>query len=150
MASSGAQVKVYAGQTLIATYNVPNRSGTLWHVFDFDAKTKKLIPINTMSYQENAYDVGTDSSISTFSLEDKTELKDYEKADIQKEETNSDSEPVEPVKETETPVNDAPVQEDKTIVENQEEIKTNASDDLENSEVIDKPLDGAVASEVNE
>ena len=33
---------------------------------------------------------------------------------------------------------------------NQEEIKTNASDDLENSEVIDKPLDGAVASEVNE
>ena len=100
--------------------------------------------------KKNAYDVGTDSSISTFSLEDKTELKDYEKADIQKEETNSDSEPVEPVKETETPVNDAPVQEDKTIVENQEEIKTNASDDLENSEVIDKPLDGAVASEVNE
>ena len=80
MATSGAQVKVYAGEELVATYHVPNQSGTLWHVFDFDVNTRKLIPVNAMSYQRFASDVGQASNISTFSLENKEDLKDYEKA----------------------------------------------------------------------
>lgn len=51
LSKSGAQVKVYAGDTLLATYNVPyNVEGTLWHVFDYDAATDVLTPVNEMTY----------------------------------------------------------------------------------------------------
>lgn len=135
MASSGAQVKVYAGKELVATYHVPNQSGTLWHVFDFDAKTRKLIPVNAMSYQYYPGDVGKASNISTFSLENKEDLKDYEKAEKEPVSDETSTEPSKP--ETEEPETDTPIEEDKTIVENQEK-ETNDSDTLQNSEVIDE------------
>ena len=145
MASSGAQVKVYAGEALVATYHVPNQSGTLWHVFDFDAKTRKLIPVNAMSYQKIASYVGRTSNISTFSLENNEDLKDYEKVE---KEPVSDETSIKPSKpETEEPETDASIEEDKTIVENQEK-ETNDSDTLQNSEVIDETV--LPLSDINE
>ena len=50
MSNSGAQVKLYAGDALIATYNIPTDvPGTVWHVFNYDAATKRLIPINDIA-----------------------------------------------------------------------------------------------------
>ena len=51
LASSHAQVRVYSGNQLVATYIVPlDREGTLWHVFDYDAETDTLRAVNTFSY----------------------------------------------------------------------------------------------------
>lgn len=135
MATSGAQVKVYAGEELVATYHVPNQSGTLWHVFDFDVNTRKLIPVNAMSYQRFASDVGQASNISTFSLENKEDLKDYEKAATEPVSDETSTEPSKP--ETGESENEAPIQEDKTITEIQDK-ETNDSDILQNSEVMDE------------
>lgn len=50
LSNSGAQIRVYRGSNLIATFNVPaNRGGTLWTVFDMSGNT--ITPINTMSYE---------------------------------------------------------------------------------------------------
>ena len=47
MSNSGAKVDVYKGDTLYATYNIPtNTEGTYWHVFDFDAETNVIVPVN--------------------------------------------------------------------------------------------------------
>ncbi|MFH1226401.1 MAG: carboxypeptidase regulatory-like domain-containing protein [Planctomycetota bacterium] len=56
MAASSAQVKVYRGSILLATYNVPNQAGTLWTVFELTGNT--ITPINTMSYANSSYDIG--------------------------------------------------------------------------------------------
>lgn len=51
LSNSGAKVAVYIGNTLYGTYNVPrNVGGTVWHVFDFDASTRRITMFNTMSY----------------------------------------------------------------------------------------------------
>lgn len=51
MANSGAQVKVYRGAVLLATYNVPsNKDGTLWTVFTYDSATGQFTTVNTMTY----------------------------------------------------------------------------------------------------
>ena len=47
MSNSGAKVEVYKGDSLYATYGMPtNTPGTYWHVFDYDAATNKIIPVN--------------------------------------------------------------------------------------------------------
>jgi len=51
LANSGAQVKVYRGSNLVATYNVPSQAGTLWTVFELNGDT--LTPVNTMSYESD-------------------------------------------------------------------------------------------------
>ncbi len=51
IANSGATVKVYAGNRLLATYYAPDSSGTLWTVFEYDATIGALRAINTMSNQ---------------------------------------------------------------------------------------------------
>lgn len=49
LSNSGAQVKVYKGSTLMATYNVPqNQGGTLWRVFELTDNV--LSQLNTFSY----------------------------------------------------------------------------------------------------
>ena len=48
LASSGAQVKVYRDNALVATYNVPNAAGTLWTVFELNGDV--ITPVNSMSY----------------------------------------------------------------------------------------------------
>jgi hypothetical protein len=51
LSNSGAQVKVYQGNTLVATFNVPtNQAGTVWTVFELNGST--ITPINTISPDE--------------------------------------------------------------------------------------------------
>lgn len=48
LSNSGAQIKVYQGGGLVATFNVPvNQIGTLWTVFEFNGTT--ITPVNTMT-----------------------------------------------------------------------------------------------------
>lgn len=54
LSESDACVRVYDGENLIATYYVPlNKTGTLWHVFDYNPNTKELTSVNTFSYVED-------------------------------------------------------------------------------------------------
>ena len=51
LSNSGAQVNVYQGNSLVATFNVnvpPNRAGDLWTVFELNGNT--ITPINTMTF----------------------------------------------------------------------------------------------------
>lgn len=50
LAKSGARVTVYKGSKVIATYRVPNKPGTLWHVFSI--KNGKLVKKNKMRYMQ--------------------------------------------------------------------------------------------------
>lgn len=48
LSNSGAQVRVYRGEGLVATYNVPtNRTGTVWTVFELNGST--LTPVNSIT-----------------------------------------------------------------------------------------------------
>ncbi|MDD7794505.1 carboxypeptidase regulatory-like domain-containing protein [Clostridium sp. 'White wine YQ'] len=48
MSNSGAKVEVYKGNKLCVTYSIPtNKPGCYWHVFDYDAKTNRIIPVNS-------------------------------------------------------------------------------------------------------
>jgi uncharacterized protein YfaP (DUF2135 family) len=52
LSASGAQVKVFQGSSLVATFNVPTgQTGTLWTVFEMDGTTKTITPKNTFSNQ---------------------------------------------------------------------------------------------------
>jgi hypothetical protein len=56
LARSAAVVRVYKGERLAATFNVPaNQDGTLWTVFEMDGDT--ITPINTMTYVVKSADV---------------------------------------------------------------------------------------------
>ena len=60
LSTSGAQVKVYRGDGLIATFNVPvNQGGTLWTVFELNGNT--ITPINAMSYEANSFNIQSQS-----------------------------------------------------------------------------------------
>ena len=86
LAQSGAYVEVYYGDSQIAleTYYVPNQEGTVWSVFEFDATTGTITPINQMSYCSTPGKVGSGTtgsqSVSSFSADRgmNEELKDYE------------------------------------------------------------------------
>jgi hypothetical protein len=52
LANSGAQVRVFRGANLVATFNVPAGAGTLWTVFELTGTG--IVPINTMSYEDNS------------------------------------------------------------------------------------------------
>ena len=59
MANSGATVQVYSGNALIATYEVSaSSSGTVWHVFDYDPTTGRIIAVNEYSHQSSPEYVG--------------------------------------------------------------------------------------------
>jgi hypothetical protein len=52
LSNSQAQVRIFRGSDLIATFNVPlGQPGTLWTVFEMNGST--IIPINSMSFQSN-------------------------------------------------------------------------------------------------
>ena len=52
LSASGAQVKVYRGDVLTKTFNVPtNEGGTLWTVFEMEGE--EIIPVNSLSYESN-------------------------------------------------------------------------------------------------
>ncbi|SHO49389.1 YfaP family protein [Anaerocolumna xylanovorans] len=53
---SGASVKIYRGNDLIMTYNVPiNERGNLWRVFEINNGV--INTLNTMSYQSSSDDI---------------------------------------------------------------------------------------------
>jgi hypothetical protein len=52
LSNSQAQVRIFRGSDLVATFNVPlGQPGTLWTVFEMNGST--VIPINSMSFQSN-------------------------------------------------------------------------------------------------
>ena len=107
MAASGAKVEVYMGETLIRTFHVPTSGvGVVWHVFDFDAVTGALTPVNTFStYVNGTSSVG--SSANTYSMEEgERTYKDYELAEMAAVETEA------PVVEETVPATEAPVVEE--------------------------------------
>lgn len=53
MSLSGAQVKVYRGNSIVSTFNVPNNQvGTVWTVFEIN-ENDEIIPINTMTNESD-------------------------------------------------------------------------------------------------
>ena len=65
MSNSGAKVSVYSGNTLMAVYDIPtNQIGTVWHVFDFDPVSGRLIFVNEFSNQNDASLVGYESNVA--------------------------------------------------------------------------------------
>lgn len=85
MANSDATVKVYQGSALVKTFKVPAGQGTVWHVFDYDAGTGVITPVNTMSNQSNPDSVGRMAfNAALFSeSENETENITLEEADLQ-------------------------------------------------------------------
>ena len=60
LANSGAKVTVYVGDDIVATYHVPvDGVGDLWHVFDFDADSRLLTPVNQFTTVGYASAVGS-------------------------------------------------------------------------------------------
>lgn len=60
MATSGAKVEIYQGTTLMVTYYVPNKEGTVWHVCSYDSRTGTLEQYNEMYYEADPAFVGSD------------------------------------------------------------------------------------------
>jgi hypothetical protein len=61
LTNSGAQVRVYRGSNLIATFNVPsNQAGTLWTVFELNGNT--ITPVNSLTF------LSSSSTIQRFSV----------------------------------------------------------------------------------
>jgi len=68
LSTSGAQVRVYRGSTLVANFNVPsNQSGTLWTVFELSGDT--IAPINSMSYESAPGNIESFSLVRTVSAD---------------------------------------------------------------------------------
>ena len=62
LSNSFAQVKVYRGSNLVATFNVPpNREGTLWTVFELSGD--RITSINNMSYESSPISIQSVSNI---------------------------------------------------------------------------------------
>ena len=67
---SRAKVKVYNGGNLVTTFSVPyGEGGTCWHVFDYDAQSGVVTPVNTMSYVSSTGSVGADRAGDAATLE---------------------------------------------------------------------------------
>ena len=61
MSKSSATVKVLVGNKEVASYNMPNKAGNLWHVCDYDSTANKIIPRNAVSaWDEELEDIGVD------------------------------------------------------------------------------------------
>ena len=79
LANSGATIRVYKGNQLLRTYNVPtNRDGTVWSVFSMGADGQ-ITDINSFAYESNSSNVGRSSMFEAFSFMH-IPLKDYELA----------------------------------------------------------------------
>lgn len=68
LANSGAKVQVYMGNKLIGQYSVPTSGvGDVWHVFNFDATTGLITPVNKFSCVDDPYNVGNPNAIMSMS-----------------------------------------------------------------------------------
>lgn len=75
LANSGAYVEVWFGSQNLR-FDVPNQAGTLWEVCTYDSRTNSITPVNTITYHDDPFTVG--SSAVTFALTSEAPLKDYE------------------------------------------------------------------------
>lgn len=65
--TSGAMVKVYTGNQIIAKYSVPTgKNGTLWHVFDYDPSAGVVTGVNEMTnlYSPSSLSRGYDRTLA--------------------------------------------------------------------------------------
>ena len=61
MSRSAAVVSVHNSESEIGTYHVPNESGNLWYVCDYDSRTGKLTAVNKMiHYAGDESEIGED------------------------------------------------------------------------------------------
>jgi len=58
LAQSGARVKVFLQNGQEHTFNVPDRPGTAWNVFEIDGATGVITPLNTMIHESQPTNVG--------------------------------------------------------------------------------------------
>ena len=60
LATSGAKVEVYLGNSVTAAYvfYVPDRAGTLWEVFSYNSTTGILTPKNNVTYHSSPSGIG--------------------------------------------------------------------------------------------
>jgi hypothetical protein len=49
LASSGARVVVYRGDSQVQSFTVPNAQGRWWHVFNMDCSSGTITPVNTVA-----------------------------------------------------------------------------------------------------
>lgn len=60
MSYSGAYIKLYNGNDLLYTIQIPTgQGGTLWHVFDYDGDTRRITLVNSFSYESSPSAVGS-------------------------------------------------------------------------------------------
>jgi hypothetical protein len=63
LSNSQAQVRIYRGSNLVASFNVPlDQSGTLWTVFEMEGTT--ITPINAMTFVSNPGSVNSATFVS--------------------------------------------------------------------------------------
>ena len=75
LSASGAKVQVYVGNTLYYTFNVPTGcEGTNWHVFDYNAQTDTITPVNTFAYTDSSDDVMTASLDEEYTMDYESRL----------------------------------------------------------------------------
>lgn len=58
LSESSVKVEVYSGNLKQHTYYIPQKEGTVWHVFDYDSNTKTFKTVNTMYYETDSWYVG--------------------------------------------------------------------------------------------
>jgi hypothetical protein len=69
--ASGARVRVYSGNDLLADFSVPQSDGTLWTVFEMDGISGEITPINEIRYEDpwEVMSLSTESSEESLILE---------------------------------------------------------------------------------
>lgn len=71
LAASNVKVEVYSGSFKMATYYMPNKEGTLWHVCDYDSRTKALTNVNEVTYHTEPSNVGlTDEEVKALEIKE--------------------------------------------------------------------------------
>lgn len=58
LSESSVKVEVYVGNNKMNTYYIPQKAGTVWHVFDYDSNTNTFKTVNTMFYETESWRVG--------------------------------------------------------------------------------------------
>ena len=68
---SRAKVKVYDKGNLVTTFSVPyGEAGTCWHVFNYDAESGVITPVNEVTYLSSSGSVGRAGNAETLENKD--------------------------------------------------------------------------------
>lgn len=81
LSESSVKVEVYNGNLKQNTYYIPQKKGTVWHVFDYDSSTNTFQTVNTMYYEKHESYVGhTVEDYKTSITSNLNFLKDYQES----------------------------------------------------------------------